>query len=418
MDFPQPQYSTDVFPRGSWPKSHGLTVGGLFSGIGGCELGFREQGFHSSFLCEIDSDARSILGRAFPDVECFSDIRKIESLPAVDVLVGGFPCQDLSAVGPRRGLSGNRSSVVKHVFRLLAKSRRKPGWVVLENVPFMLTLKGGSAVKAITSQLEQLGYSWAYRIVNSRAFGLPQRRRRVIIVAGRGKNRPEDALFADDYESAPDKSRRSLAHGFYWTEGNTGVGWAIDSIPALKGGSGLSIPSPPAIWKPWDDTIVTPDIRDAERLQGFPAEWTSMGTANPKLDRRRWRMVGNAVSVPVASWIASRIREPGNFDTSRILELKSGDRWPAAASGGKNSRYAIRIGELPAQRSDVSLRTFLNYPGSPLSERAAKGFLSRAVRSSLRFTGGFLEAVGLAAGLSRARTRRAIANRFLSITLD
>jgi DNA (cytosine-5)-methyltransferase 1 len=73
-------------------------------------------------------------------------------------------------------------------------------------------------------------------------------------------------------------------------------------VPTLKGGSGLGIPSPPAIWMP-DGHFVLPDIRDAERLQGFPAGWTEAALTGHSKEGARWKLVGNAVSVPVSRWL-------------------------------------------------------------------------------------------------------------------
>src|SRR5262245_59574290 len=100
--------------------------------------------------------------------------------------------------------------------------------------------------------------------------GIPQRRERVYIVASRVGD-PRDVLLVDDAGApeAPDLERwRSVACGFYWTEGLRGLGWAFDAVPTLKGGSTIGIPSPPAIVLR-SGAIVQPDIRDAERLQGF-----------------------------------------------------------------------------------------------------------------------------------------------------
>ena len=115
-------------------------------------------------------------------------------------------------------------------------------------------------------------------------------------------------LFADNEQPVVTPYKRGLWCGFYWTEGLRGLGWAVDAVPTLKGGSTIGIPSPPAIWNSGDGSITTPDIRDAERLQGFDADWTL-----PALDvggvRRghRWKLVGNAVSVPVARWVGDRL---------------------------------------------------------------------------------------------------------------
>jgi len=386
----------------------GMTVGGVFSGIGGLELGFARAGFCSSFLCDVDADACSVLEARFSGVKLHVGIDKLSPLPAVDVLVGGFPCQDLSAVGTRRGITGDRSSIIHKLFDLLEVAARKPEWLVLENVPFMLQLQGGMAIDLIARRLEGLGFSWAYRVVDSRAFGLPQRRRRVFIVATRGSGSPQRVLFADNAAPKPPLLNNMLARGFYWTEGNTGVGWAVDAIPTLKGGSALSIPSPPAIWSPSDGRIHLPDIRDAERLQGFDEDWTApTERKNSGHGRRRWRQIGNAVSVPVAHWIASRILVPGDFDGKTLSNLELEAKWPYAACGSpRGERFRCNIGEWPFTGETPHLHEFLRHRGSPISRRAIDGFFQRVRRSSLRLEEGFLEALAVAAGFDRSEATR------------
>src|SRR4030095_11208128 len=103
--------------------------------------------------------------------------------------------------------------------------------------------------------------------------GLPQRRERVYLVASLNHD-PRAVVFRGNIN--PPQRRGSAGEtsfGFYWTEGSRGLGWAVDAVPTLKSGSTVGIASPPAIWLP-DGSIVQPDIRDAERLQGFEADWT------------------------------------------------------------------------------------------------------------------------------------------------
>ena len=112
----------------------------------------------------------------------------------------------------------------------------------------MLRLNRGRALDVIVNAIEALGYSWAYRVINTMAFGLPQRRERVFLLASKSTD-PAHVLLSDD-EGPPSPAARPGAYGFYWTEGNRGVGWAIDSVPPFKGGSAVGIPSPPAIYIP------------------------------------------------------------------------------------------------------------------------------------------------------------------------
>jgi DNA (cytosine-5)-methyltransferase 1 len=388
-------------------SSTGMTVGGVFSGIGGFELGFRQAGFSSRFVCEIDSDAGSVLEEHFPGTTIYRDICDLAVLPKVDVLVAGFPCQDLSAVGPRVGLSGAQSSLINKLFELIEKTSKRPDWIVLENVPFMLQLHGGQAIDAITRRLNELAYRWAYRVVDTQAFGLPHRRKRVFLVATRGTVAPSEVIFADDASGPSISTEPAIARGFYWTEGNRGVGWAIDAIPTLKGGSALSIPSPPAFWIPASCDIRLPDIRDAERLQGFEENWTFPTEAtNGQHGRRRWRQVGNAVSVPVVAWIAGRIAKPGSFDSSRLRPFPTAGRWPNAACGSQGLRQAVFMSEWPIQTTPTHLHEFLRYEGNAISQRAANGFFQRVRRTTLKLEDGFLRALAVAAGFDPSEGTR------------
>src|SRR5204862_5046434 len=139
------------------------------------------------------------------------------------------------------------------------------------------------------------GWRWAYRVVDTRAFGLPQRRRRVLLLASQESD-PRAALFDEQIIPKERELRPESWCGFYWTEGLRGLGWAVDAVPTLKGGSTIGIPSPPAIWVPKTDDIGTPEIRDAERLQGFEADWSLPALEASGLRRsHRWKLVGNAV---------------------------------------------------------------------------------------------------------------------------
>ena len=109
----------------------------------------------------------------------------------------------------------------------------------------MLQLSKGRALALILDELERLEYRWAYRVVDTLAFGLPQRRQRVFLVATRIGD-PRGVLLVDDAGEPPPRVPSSrTAFGFYWTEGIRGLGWAVDAVPTLKGGSTIGIPSPP-----------------------------------------------------------------------------------------------------------------------------------------------------------------------------
>ena len=363
---------------------------GLFAGIGGFEAGLHLAGFKTELLCEIDPAAQRVLKHHFVGVPIVSDVRELRALPKVDVVTAGFPCQDLSQAGKTAGIRGKKSGVVSEVFRLLATPSTRPRWLVLENVPFMLQLDRGRAMRVLVAALEDLGYTWAYRVVDTRAFGLPQRRLRVLLVASRTDD-PRGVLFHGNETEPEPPDREKVACGFYWTEGLNGLGWAVNAVPTLKGGSTIGIPSPPAIRMAGDRAIVTPDIRDAERLQGLDANWTLPAVDDEK--RRsgpRWRLVGNAVSVPVARWLGDRLKSPVPYDAAQDRPLPRGASWPRAAWGKAGKAYGADFSTWPVRLEYHHLSEYLQYPTMPLSERATAGFKKRINASTtLRFPKGF-----------------------------
>lgn len=374
-----------------------MRIAGLFAGVGGLESGLARAGHRAVAFSEPWRPAATVLGVRFPETPNLGDVREVASLPAHDLVTAGFPCQDLSQAGRTLGLAGAKSSLVDHVFRLMDAER--PAHVLLENVSFMLRLDGGSAMTRLVDAFEARGYRWAHRTVDTLAF-LPQRRRRVFLLASRVLD-PAEVLFADEAE--PPTVATTLdrhAHGFYWTEGTRGLGWGPDCVPTLKNGSTVGIPSPPAILRP-NGAIVTPDIRDAERLQGFPADWTAAVEAEG-MARMRWSLVGNAVSVPIAAWIGERLAEPGRHDRARDRDLAEASAWPSAARFDGVKRHGVAISTHPRAVARPPLDTFLDHPGKPLSARATAGFLSRLEQSRLRIPAGFTERVRAHLEVARA----------------
>ena len=372
-----------------------MRVAGLFAGIGGFELGFERAGHRALLLCENDEHAAQVLRRRWPHVRLHGDAATLDDLPEdAEIVAAGFPCQNLSMAGDKRGIEGRKSTIVSRLFDLL--DRRSVRWVVIENVYFMLHLRRGSAIAHILGNLEERGYRWAYRVVESRAFGLAQRRRRVFVVASESGD-PRDVLLADEAGAMKRPPGIDMARpvGFYWTEGRTGHGLTADAIPPLKAGSALAIRCPPAVLLP-SGRVVTPTIEAVERFQGFPDGWTAV-LREKRSRRHRWRLLGNAVSVPVAEWIGRRLTEPGSYDSGSDAPLDPDGSWPNAAWNMNcrpdTRRVAVGATEHPVRRRRGRISAFATEHWPDLSERALRGFTTRARKGHLKYPAGFLEAL-------------------------
>ncbi|MGY3487944.1 DNA (cytosine-5)-methyltransferase 1 [Bradyrhizobium sp. USDA 4011] len=368
-----------------------MRVAGLFSGIGGFELAFAQAGFKPTLLAEIDPDAHRVLNVRFPDIELFSDVRDhMEISKDVSVLTAGFPCQNLSMAGDKTGIDGQKSGIVSRMFELIGQSSIPT--IVVENVYFMLQLDRGRGMHWLVQQFEVQGYKWAYRVLDTMGFGLPQRRRRVYLVASKELD-PRCVLFADQAVAAQQETV-SLARpvGFYWTEGRTGVGLTADGIPPLKVGSSVGIPSAPAVLFP-DGEVLMPSLRACELLQGFPAGWTTVDGAPPRSRRPEWRLIGNAVSVPVAHWVAGRVMTPGQLLDFPHKALEDGQRWPDAAWNVGSGRFRVEANDTPKISQTPSISTFRDSAWTRLSDRALDGYIKRVVAGGLRVPPGFVEAL-------------------------
>ena len=161
-----------------------LKVLDLFSGIGGFSLGLeRTGGFETVAFCEIEEFPRKVLAKHWPDVPCYRDVRELtaERLAAdgiaVDVICGGFPCQDISTAGKGAGLAGERSGLFFEIARLVGEL--EPAYVILENVAALL----GRGLADVLGTLASLGYDAEWHCIPASHLGAPHRRDRIWIVA-------------------------------------------------------------------------------------------------------------------------------------------------------------------------------------------------------------------------------------------
>jgi DNA (cytosine-5)-methyltransferase 1 len=348
-----------------------LTIGSLFSGIGGLlDLGLERAGMTVAWQCEADERCRQLLAKRFPGAPCYDDVRTVQDAPAVNVLCGGFPCQDISVAGRRAGLAGERSGLF-HEFACLADSLA-PTWVLIENVPGLLSSNGGRDMGTVLGVLADLGYGWAYRVLDAQYFGVAQRRRRVFIVGCLGDAARAAAVLLEPEicEGNPAPSREA-GQGVAGTLGSSpaGSGWRGDTdrmtfVPVVgqlggahngnrndpsrqsfvaetlrshpRPGSATTGPIVPVLafaHQAGDNRTASGAFMDdcsvttggGKPGQGYPAVRQGMavrrltplecerlqgfpdGWTEGFPDSVRYRMLGNAVAVPCAEWIGRRM---------------------------------------------------------------------------------------------------------------
>jgi len=326
-----------------------LNVLSTFSGVGCFDLAFQRAGHRVVAACEKDPTARGVLRHRWPGLPIYPDITELTSarlaadgVPRPDVVVGGWPCQDLSVAGRRAGLAGARSGLWWHLLRLVDEVR--PRWLVGENVPGLLSSNCGRDMGTVIGSLAELGYGLAWRVLDAQHFGVPQRRRRVFLVGCVGDGAAPAAVLFEPEGSAGDPTaggatgagvargaRAGAADaghlaGTLTTEGQrrASSAEAVETlIPVLVGTLGTT--GPGGGWRIGADEAAagqvvvepTPSVRrltprECERLQGLPNDHTrwsvnAKGVTVEQADSLRYRQCGNGGAVPVMQWIAERL---------------------------------------------------------------------------------------------------------------
>jgi DNA (cytosine-5)-methyltransferase 1 len=353
----------------------------LFSGIGGLELADPPESF-----CEIDEDCRSFLSYKYPNSEIHDDVMTYTPQRA-SLVLGGWPCQDISVAGLQKGLSGERSGLFFKMVDIAVEA--KAHTIIAENVPNLLRLEKGNNFRYVIKSLHEAGFEYvAWRTLNARQFGLPHQRRRVFIVASKQK-RVARRLFRRIPSFKGEATNEPESAGFYWTAGIHGINFSVGYSPTLKVGSALSIPSPPAVYFHGNVRRITPP--EALLLQGFNPE--DFEEVTPKAI---YRMTGNAVARPVGLFVAESVnggdknqrapklvpevsRQLGLFpDSDSRFEVAK--RWPESGMAfGKEEFKFIDDQEIPLSTSLDGIIDMENQ--TELSVRAASGLLRRLAKS-------------------------------------
>ncbi len=281
----------------------------VFHGIGGFRLGLTQASdrFKCAWSCEIDKYAKGVYNYGFGENGSPTDIfnARTEDIPEIDLLCGGFPCQTFSRMGNKQGFDDKRGTMFFHLARILQD--KQPSRYLFENVKNILYHDEGRTFRKITTILWKLGYTVEWQILDTRDFGIPQRRERVFITGSlRSESRPQVyPITGGPRVYCPPAWASKKCERWVWDKSyfstfprhyHKGVTCAGETYILMQTCDGLL-------------RRITP--LEAERLQGFPDGWTSMMISNGKpkkvSDTQRYSMLGNAVSVPVIKAIGERL---------------------------------------------------------------------------------------------------------------
>ena len=336
------------------------------SGIEAASVAWHHLGWEPVGFAEIEKFPSQVLAHRFPGVPNLGDMTKFKEWDiapgSVDLLVGGTPCQAFSVAGLRKGLADPRGNLALTFVAMVDHYR--PEWVVWENVPGVLSSNGGRDFGSFLGALGQLGYGFAYRVLDAQYFGVAQRRRRVFVVAHSSGDprRCAEVLFESSCLRGDPPPRREAREGVAGDAPRGAGGRLWDTVGALcadthpgaySGQDAYTGRIIPSIYEshPQDSRITGPmafqsrasatnsmnpgvvvptldkgkaegaavfssmAVRrltpvECERLQGFPDGWTDIkpgGKDTP--DSPRYKALGNSMAVPVMRWIGERIHQ-------------------------------------------------------------------------------------------------------------
>ncbi len=287
-----------------------MRVASFFAGIGGFDLGFERAGMNVVFQCEIDSFCQQILKRHWPQIPLHDDITTLDSaiIPASDLWCAGWPCQDLSTANTERtGLAGKRSGLFFAFMDLVREVQ--PAWLVMENVPGVLSAEEGTALEAVIDTIEENGYLGGWVSCNAIDAGLPHNRDRVFFVASFRSERAYH-FFADGSELSGDTKTRESSKSQVRSNIRKGAVGDAPLVVQRRGGFGYTMAKG-----------ICPTLRaqtgghqgghsDRPILCGEKLDVDRVGEAygvSSRLDGRRGRLIGNAVVPGISEWIGRRI---------------------------------------------------------------------------------------------------------------
>jgi DNA (cytosine-5)-methyltransferase 1 len=309
------------------------------SGIEAATVAWHDLGWQPVGFSEIEPFPSAVLAHHYPGAPNLGDMTNYKewNIGAIDLVVGGTPCQSFSVAGLRKGLEDPRGNLALVYCGILDHFR--PQWCVWENVPGVLSSNGGRDFGSFLGALAELGYGFAYRVLDAQYFGVAQRRRRVFVVGHLGDwqpaakvlfeseslrrdtapSRQKGQTIAPTVVSGPPFSRtgnerveceaivvQPITAVFKGGQGSGagGIGYSEHVAPTLSASDGGN--RTPTLLNGMAVRRLTPI--ECERLQGFPDDYTAIpwrGKETP--DGPRYKALGNSMAVPVMQWIGGRI---------------------------------------------------------------------------------------------------------------
>ena len=307
-----------------------MTVGSLFAGIGGIDLGFKQAGFNIIWANEIDKDACKTYRLNFPETTLFEgDVHNLEEslLPKVDIITAGFPCQSFSVCGNQKGFCDDRGNLFFEIMRIA--DAIKPQIIFLENVANLVEHDKGHTFNVIHNELVSRGYYLRYLVADACDYGIPQHRTRTYLLAFRDVERCEAYRFpekitlekrlfdiidnsvkVDDSFYLPENSPKYIKMAKAIIDINQIYRFSDYGIQASKDGICFTLKANMGTW--YDRVPIIKDnygIRmitpyECLALMGFPQEFKNADISS----KAAYKHIGNSVCVPVIKQIANNIK--------------------------------------------------------------------------------------------------------------
>ena len=299
----------------------------LFSGIGGFHLGLKKAGYEiNSYFSEVDKYAIEVYKNNFKNSNYVGSVTDVQSkdLPKINAITFGSPCQDFSLAGKRKGMQGNRSSLISEAIRLISEC--KPDFFIWENVKGTFSSNSGEDFWAIIQAFANIGgYRLEWQLLNTKWF-LPQNRERIYLVgyiAGKSPGQVFPIRKRFETNTTP-KRKGDTSSCITATYGSVAGGRqhikviskdtkdVIGDFRYDEGYRERKNGNSPTIRANTSKIPIVNKIRrltpiECERLQGFPDNWTKYGTKGMISDTQRYKMCGNAVTVDVVKAVSERL---------------------------------------------------------------------------------------------------------------